>query len=430
MKWTTLSLQVTTPLFNGGADPDDSLGDRLGDEPGIRVASIRGAMRFWFRAMAGSVIGPDLKLLGKAERRVFGGTEHVSPLMLRIPIQPDVVTPGQRRNFLTDRAVAPADCQWLIYLLGQSLGDMKTHSIRRAYVPPGQNFDLKIGFRHHNGDDDQARTAIETLTYASLWLMCAYGGAGARTRRGFGGLRIAAADGPLPGPWDAETVLAPSLAHYERLRSLWPRGPLGMCMPSIATLTGRPIVNPRDTWKDMAPTFPVLSAANAPARLGASPFQSWQEVLIRAGDLLRNYRADLENANARGRYRPEIETREWADVVHGDSERFQLGALGLPVVYGKDRVVNAVNTDADILRRASPLWLRPVGAEARWRLLSFAFNAEFLPATVGVRLSDGHRGKDLIVTDQDVQDLTSHWIEAIAADGYPQRPPTRLQGST
>jgi CRISPR/Cas system CMR-associated protein Cmr1 (group 7 of RAMP superfamily) len=47
MTWTTLTLQVTTPLFNGGADPDGSAGFRPEREAGVRVASIRGAMRFW-----------------------------------------------------------------------------------------------------------------------------------------------------------------------------------------------------------------------------------------------------------------------------------------------------------------------------------------------------------------------------------------------
>jgi CRISPR type III-B/RAMP module RAMP protein Cmr1 len=63
MTWTTLTLQVTTPLFNGGADPDGSAGLRPDQEAGIRVASIRGSMRFWFRALVGVLTGPDLRLL-------------------------------------------------------------------------------------------------------------------------------------------------------------------------------------------------------------------------------------------------------------------------------------------------------------------------------------------------------------------------------
>src|SRR6266699_1692612 len=97
MTWTTLTVQVTTPLFNGGADPGGTAGFRPDQEAGIRVASIRGAMRFWFRALAGCLTGPDLRLLATLERRVFGGAagrgeaeegSAPSPVLLRIPVQP------------------------------------------------------------------------------------------------------------------------------------------------------------------------------------------------------------------------------------------------------------------------------------------------------------------------------------------------------
>ena len=52
MAWTTLTLEVATPLFNGGADQDGSAGFGTANDPGVRVGSIRGAMRFWFRAVA------------------------------------------------------------------------------------------------------------------------------------------------------------------------------------------------------------------------------------------------------------------------------------------------------------------------------------------------------------------------------------------
>ena len=41
---TTFKLKVLTPMFMGGADPEGA--------PELRPASIRGAMRFWFRVIA------------------------------------------------------------------------------------------------------------------------------------------------------------------------------------------------------------------------------------------------------------------------------------------------------------------------------------------------------------------------------------------
>ena len=100
-----------------------------------------------------------------------------------------------------------------------------------------------------------------------------------------------------------------------------------------------------------------------------------------------------------------------------------MGALGLPVVYKdnyKDNYV--VNADGESpseppRRRASPLWLRVVGAGDRWRLLSFAFQAEFLPAAPGAGLWRGtSRVKPLQITDDDVKRQTDRWIEVLRDD--------------
>ncbi|HET9894939.1 MAG TPA: type III-B CRISPR module RAMP protein Cmr1 [Streptosporangiaceae bacterium] len=415
MTWTTVSLKVTTPLFNGGASP--------ADEAGLRVASLRGAMRYWFRALAGSVIGPDLRRLSAVESRVFGSAEHSSPLVLRIASQPQVVRPTDRASFLADPSLSPAERRWIIYLLGQSLGDMREVKLLRPYVAPGSEIKLKIRFRHHVGEGEQARKAIESLTYASLWLTCAYGGVGARARRGFGAVRIAGADGALPGPWTADSIVTPGAGHYKGLTSLWSRGVLSPCVPEIAILTGKPIANPREIWGGKPPLFPVLSTTHAPARISAETFASWQKTMIWTGESLRRYRADTDNASPAANYRPKLETREWLDVVHGNDDRFQLGALGLPVVYKGNRTVRVAKVPGgDELRRASPLWLRPVGEGGRWQLLSFAFRAEFLPeaARAGVRLGN----RDLSVTDQDVLEVTGAWIDALADGRTPQRPPT------
>ena len=117
MPWTTLNLQVTTPLFNGGADPAGDAGLRAPGEAGLRVASVRGAMRFWFRAFAGAHTGPDLALLATLERRVFGGIAAQrdggeaavqSPLVLRLPDPPRLSSDPQP-EFLSD-LMRKTDC--------------------------------------------------------------------------------------------------------------------------------------------------------------------------------------------------------------------------------------------------------------------------------------------------------------------------------
>lgn len=427
--WITLHLEVTTPLFNGGADPVDKDGLRPEDEAGIRPASLRGAMRFWFRALAGIVTGPDLRLLARIEHEVFGHTDHASPVRLRIPRQPEVTPPRGQHAFLPRRGAATReqeqDARWIIYLLGQGLGNMQELSVSRPYVAPGQEFDLRLGFARRDAEGQ----AIAALAIAALWLACAYGGAGGRVRRGFGGLRITGAEGWLPDPWDAASVCSPDLHHYQSLprhgeresfRCLWPAGAAGQCMTHLKPLLERNgAAFAMAAWAQ-PPPFPVLSRTRTLAGTsGGKPFPGWAAVASYAGEQLRRFRASEDYPGAR--YQPKIKTPEWATVIHGAETRFGLGALGLPVVYKDGNIVNAERGASTPLRRASPLWLRPVGGAEGWRLLSFAFCDAFLPGpdapAVALR-RHGSPPRQVAVRDDDVVRSASAWISGLADDKW------------
>jgi hypothetical protein len=436
MTWTTLTLQVTTPLFNGGADPDGSAGFRPDHEAGVRAASIRGAMRFWFRALAGTLTGPDLRLLAGLERRVFGGISAQrgedgatpSPLVLRLPDPPRTSLDA---SFLRD---------WrsLGYLLG--LGLMKPERggarLLRPCVPPGGDpFELKVRFAHDRKASSEVQQAIEALAYASLWLACVYGGVGARIRRGFGGLRIVDAEGDLPHPWSPKWLQTPGLGLYERAEWLWPWPPavFGVFQQYLQELINaeRGISGEPDRWTE-PPPFPVLSKKYSPAALAAKEgLHSWGEALNHGGEQLRRFRANRPREGRRRSQAP-LRTAEWDDVINvitDDPAPFPLGALGLPVGYHDKLadhkfVVNAViprGREREELRRASPLWLRPVGAGNTWRLFTFAFRTRFLPDAVPVYLlpdpqaiRDGWpHDRELSVDQGDVEHLTAQWLNAM-----------------
>ncbi len=399
-------------MFNGGSVRTK--------KEGVRVASLRGAMRFWFRALAGAATGPSLTSLAALERRALGGAGTPSPAALRIPVQPPCLGPTARHTFLP-AASRPVEerrrhsGRLIVYLLGQDLGDLAECAIQRPYVEPGRKFELKLRFNHLRTDPPDVRTAIEALTFASLWLACAYGGVGARARRGFGGLRIIGADGPLPDPWSGTSILTPALGHYEALTCLWPDGEAELCLAHLATLAEATDqkLGALDEWDN--PTYPVLSQRHTAASATAQRFRTWEQTLIRAGEQWRRFRATKDYPAAR--YEPQIKTPEWDDVINdGRSDHFALGALGLPVGYKDKKVVHAGRPGQQPLRRASPLWLRPVGTGETWRLLSFAFLGEFLPGpdAPGVYLWEGsHQGRRLTVEDADVKSRTAKWIDAM-----------------
>jgi len=408
MTWTTLHLEVTTPLFNSGAGPAGA----SGRQPGVRVPSLRGAMRFWFRALVGGVTGPNLSLLAELERMVFGSTEASCPVPLRIPDPPAQRAAGTEQMN-----------RWVVYLLGQGLGDLRNTITIRPYVQPGAKFDVKLRLRktgQNTGENVAVHENVAALTLASLWLLSSYGGIGARTRRGFGGVRITGSEGWLPPPWTPESIQSPALGHYEGLRFLWPDDTLGKCLTMLFNTRG---VNAREAWTT-PPTFPVLHRQHTIAGVsGGGVFDNWGHTLRHTGEQLRNFRASRHAPGAR--YMPARKTPEWEDVIWGPGDHFSVGALGLPVVFKKNGpIVNAERSDRaeredNSLRRASPLWLRAVGSGDEWRLFSFAFLGEFLPGPDApvVNLRNGNNPPEpLRVDTADVRRLTQQWIDVMAVD--------------
>jgi len=436
--WDTVVLQVTTPLFNGGADPDGSSGSGSAGDAGVRVASLRGALRFWFRALAGTVAGPDLGLLAQMEAAVFGNAGTSSPVRMRIRRQPRP-EPGQgRAAFIGAPGTRPGagqspgrgthrpggsgglgqsrdDGKWLAYLLGQGLADAADRTLRRDFIKPGpaQRIEVGIGF--------SGIEAVDCLVLASLWLLCAYGGLGSRTRKGFGGLSIVSGPEHPPGDWTADSLRSPGLEHYEPLTCLWPQDRMEMWQLYLADLPGIAATPPPDgeAWSSR-PSYPVLSRTWTAAATHRSKESSWQRVLGYAGEQYRWFRAREDAPGVP--YRPQVKTPEWRTVTGRGDDGFGLGALGLPIVFKKDGpTVNADRTvrgTAEPLRRASPLWLRPVtGDGEQWKLFSFAFQGQFLPADAGVHVypRGGRQGARLAVTDDDLTSRTQLWIETMRA---------------
>ncbi|MDA2812553.1 type III-B CRISPR module RAMP protein Cmr1 [Nocardiopsis sp. RSe5-2] len=392
MAWTTFGLKATTPLFNH----DDT-------ETGLRVASVKGPMRYWFRALAGTRFGDDVKGLARLEQEVFGSTERKCPVRLRLSGQP-------RDTFRGAAGALPLsddDGKWIAYLLGQGHvaynRETKKFSNTRPFVKPGGTFTLKVGF---SGDE-----RADALTMASLWLACTYGGFGARTRKGFGGVRLTHQEGPLPEIWQRHSADTPGIDHYRALGHLPVSGAVAECADTFL-----PKPNGRTGG---TPSYPVLGEGATIAALGDPSGGTWREAAAEAGEMYRRFRAPRPNRSPNADYDPCIKTPEYEDVVYGDETRFPLGALGLPIVFKKGIAANA-NDGGEDLRRASPLWFRFVEdpEHREWRLFSFAFHSAFLPGGRGpeVRLLGGkQRRKTVTVTDADVRERTQAWMDASAS---------------
>ncbi|MBI5445327.1 MAG: type III-B CRISPR module RAMP protein Cmr1 [Deltaproteobacteria bacterium] len=166
MKSVRFECEVVTPMFLSGADPAVAE---------LRPPSIRGAMRFWFRAMTGLVVGGNLSALHTLEKRVFGHTESRSPFRVRISPPPEEQwKPGEHLPGGDGEALNYLSCQALFDAFGR---------LRRAAIKPSSTFTVTFQFR----DQDEH---LRPVVLATFWMLSALGALGSRTRRGFGGIAV------------------------------------------------------------------------------------------------------------------------------------------------------------------------------------------------------------------------------------------------
>ena len=207
-----VNLELVTPLFLGGSDPRG--------EPELRAASFRGALRFWFRALLGGVLGDRPDEIFKCESQVFGSTDHASPVVVRV----------EPHNLESD------DFNPLPH---------KPVHFRFKGFKPSQRFDIRLLSR----DEDALQQALKALQ-----LLCYLGGLGRRSRRGFGSLQIT--NGELAVRAKSAKELADALR--QRLNSVLPS--------SFAPLP-------------KVPRFPILHPSWAQIKVCDKEFDDWEQII-------------------------------------------------------------------------------------------------------------------------------------------------------
>jgi len=146
-----------------------------GKTPELRAPSIKGNMRFWWRAFQTE---PDYTKLLSKENSIFGGTdkkEGASSIKIRIPEQPEIEQIGLK---LWDE-LPPNKTEGIHYLLCSVL--IKKDKEPQAYIKSGTYFDVMLSSREV-GKLQQAVRAFYLLS------LC--GGLGSRARRGAGSFRV------------------------------------------------------------------------------------------------------------------------------------------------------------------------------------------------------------------------------------------------
>lgn len=189
-------LVIVTPMF---------IGDGTQQAKSVRPPSIKGALRFWWRALnwgrmlkvEGGSQENALKRLHRAEARLFGlaakGNKDQSSReggqgLFRLSVE-------QSTSMKTQNSW-PKDGNSQGGYLGYGLWETKTAAAREALVE-GAQFTLTLSFKNGTNQGDLASQAdIDQMRQAvSLWGLL--GGLGSRARRGFGSVALQVLDGQV-----------------------------------------------------------------------------------------------------------------------------------------------------------------------------------------------------------------------------------------
>lgn len=252
-----VQLQTTGPLFLKGADP-------RGD-PEFRVASIRGQLRYWLRAILGAET-QDLSSIWKQESAIFGSTGGGSMITLRLSRNGVF----RQKSKSEDEPSDPRSGRYKPFLLPHRMNE-RERSPEYA-IRPGTRVTLTLSTR------PGVRIPQRAVDALSLWLLL--GGVGKRSRRMFGGFSLR----------DAVNVESAGSALVPDWMQSVPQDSAGW-VSAYHTELGR-IIRPE---RIAEPAFPVLHPDHCHVLVGRNRFESAvraNEHLFR--DLLRKKYLDDE----------------------------------------------------------------------------------------------------------------------------------------
>jgi CRISPR-associated protein Cmr1 len=330
----SVEIQVVTPLAGGSARP----GQPDPDLP-VRGSSVRGQLRFWWRACRAATFA-HVRDLYMEEARIWGAatgertqengqkSEQLGPGGIDLVVE--VLKQGQR----VDYSKLPNALRYALF----PFQEQKRENKPEGWFLKGVSFRLRLLLAPHVSEEK--REELEKEARAAVWAWVCFGGIGARTRRGCGAL-YCSAQGFHPEGDPARWLVARAREHATS----------GQRTLKHPTLTGARFVVGSQSGAERAwiDAVNVLQKIRQGPGIGRNPGQGnrpgrsyWPEP-----DTIR----DLLKIDQR--HRPEHPSRPW----------FPRADLGLPIlfqnmIHGLTPTLAASGDGAT--RFASPLIVKPL----------------------------------------------------------------------
>lgn len=338
-------------MFLGGADNENTAE--------LRPTSIKGALRFWFRAINYGKY-QDYKKVKEVEDELFGSTTSQSSFFLKLDTKYIRSETEQKRKELL-----PFGISYLGYGLDyekvdkNERGQKKKVRLLRNYLIPGKNFTMELLIKPKYQDQLNVEDLIKPIKALGL-----FGGLGSRSRRGFGSVTL---DSIFVD--DKKCWVAPN--SKEELRDAF-KG-------FYSSL-------------ELNNTIPEYTAFSCDSRtIILDEFDNYNDALENVGRAMMDFRRECNE-----------DTHIVLDYLHGcnvDKHPDRV-VFGLPHNYfisGKGKVdINSI-IGSERTRRSSPLFIKIIYIKGnnsfKYIPVLTVFPSEFLPKGSKISLKGERRGR-------------------------------------
>ncbi|WP_053959474.1 type III-B CRISPR module RAMP protein Cmr1 [Sulfobacillus thermosulfidooxidans] len=164
MQTLEVTYQLVTPAFLEGFKTEKKY-------MRIREMSIKGLIRFWWRALAYPLYGHDIATLHNREADLFGSTKQNSSVLF---------LPSEDEGFVVEESSKPFEPYKGIQYLGYGLLPQNDKQPIPPYIKVPWHFTIRL----------LSKTDFDPLLINAFKILGLIGGMGRRSRRGFGSLSI------------------------------------------------------------------------------------------------------------------------------------------------------------------------------------------------------------------------------------------------
>lgn len=326
-----VTYRIQTPLFLGGVDPHQAE---------MRVPSIKGALRFWYRAVDPAYTRMEEDLFGSAQ--AGKGQSRFLIRMETSSLKRDVIKKENKQMLGKLKKLS-----YLSFSLTPNSGEKEG----RGYLEPNQDLKFSIMLRPPAKGEENPPEAWRSVL-ASVWLLGHIGGLGSRSRRGFGTVTLKSwklTGNDRASQWLRELPIAHGAESMEKWYQRWLEG-----LSRIQSWFG-----------DVSTADHTVIDRQASFFYGTKGSKGWEQALFQAAEDLKDFR----------------EKNSWDRI-----------ALGLPMSSQKRHEPKIEYKPIDFERVASPVWIRVVQAGDKFYPLFVILSAPY-PSQVETKREGKRIGK-------------------------------------